>query len=131
MKKTALLNKDISEVVAGMGHTDLLCVADAGLPIPAGVRRIDVSVKRGLPGFQDTVETIVTELCVQGIIVAEEIRVANPQIEAGLRQLFPDVSWRFVSHAEFKSMTAQAKAVVRTGEATPYANVILVAGVAF
>jgi D-ribose pyranase len=131
MKKTVLLNQGVSEVIAGMGHTDMLCVADSGLPIPPGVRRIDMALKRGVPGFLETVETILSELCVQEIIVAQEITAANPQIEASLRRLFPDVPWRYLPHAEFKGMTSQARAVVRTGEATPYANVILVAGVAF
>jgi len=33
-----------------------------------------------------------------------------------------------LSHVEFKKLTASTKAIVRTGEFTPFANVILVAG---
>ena len=36
-----------------------------------------------------------------------------------------------VSHEEFKRRTAKARAMVRTGECTPYANIILIAGVKF
>ena len=36
-----------------------------------------------------------------------------------------------VSHEDFKRLTQQARVMVRTGECTPYANVILVAGVTF
>ena len=36
-----------------------------------------------------------------------------------------------VSHEEFKRRSATARAVVRTGECTPYANIMLIAGVAF
>jgi D-ribose pyranase len=36
-----------------------------------------------------------------------------------------------IPHEEFKARTAAARAVVRTGEFTPYANVILIAGVTF
>lgn len=36
-----------------------------------------------------------------------------------------------VSHDEFKQITRQARVMVRTGECTPYANLILMAGVTF
>jgi D-ribose pyranase len=131
VKKTANINCDISEVVAALGHMDMLTVADAGLPIPAGVRRIDVALCPGVPGFIQAVETIRGELCVQEIIVAEEMAEVSPAIAEALRSLFDDVPTRTVPHSEFKRLTSDSKAVVRTGEFTPYANVILVAGVVF
>lgn len=131
MKKTDSINRDISEVVAGMGHMDMLTVADAGLPIPSGMRRIDLALCPGVPGFIQAVETIHSELCVQEIIVAEEITTVSPAVADALRGLFSEVPMRLVPHAELKRLTADSKAVVRTGEFTPYANVILVAGVVF
>jgi len=38
---------------------------------------------------------------------------------------------RVVSHDELKRLSHRARAVVRTGECTPYANLMLVAGVTF
>ena len=131
MKKIGILNKDISEVIAGMGHTDMLVVADAGLPIPAGVRRIDLAVRPGLPGFLETVEAISGELQVERIVVAEETGQVSPQIHAGLTRTFGGAQVEAVSHERFKELTRGAVAVVRTGECTPYANVILVSGVIF
>jgi D-ribose pyranase len=131
MKKTGILNQDISAVVAGMGHTDSITVADAGLPIPDGVRRIDLALREGLPGFLETVETLAGELQVEKVVVAQETAAVSPHVEEGLKQLFPDAEWATVPHEEFKALTCQSKAVVRTGEFTPYANVILVSGVVF
>lgn len=131
MKKIGILNKDISEVIAGMGHTDMLVVCDAGLPIPAATRRIDLALRKGVPGFLETVRTIATELQVERIIVAEEVEAASPQILAGLREILGDVPVEKVPHTQFKDLTNGAAAVVRTGEFTPYANVILVSGVVF
>ncbi len=131
MKKTGILNQDISEVVAGMGHMDMITVADAGLPIPDGVRRIDLAVREGLPGFLETVETLTEELQVEKVVVATETAAISPHIEAGLKHLFPDAEWSTIPHEEFKALTRQSKAVIRTGEFTPYANVILVSGVVF
>ena len=131
MKKIGILNQDISAVVAGMGHTDSITVADAGLPIPDGVRRIDLALREGLPGFLETVETLAGELQVEKVVVAQETAAVSPHVEEGLKQLFPDAEWATVPHEEFKALTRQSKAVVRTGEFTPYANVILVSGVVF
>ena len=131
MKKTGLLNKDISEVVASMGHTDTLTIGDAGLPIPNSVRRIDLALCKGVPGFLETVEIIATELQVDRIIVANETCEKSPHIAEGLRQIFPSVPWQMISHEELKGLVGTSRAVIRTGECTPYANVILVSGVIF
>lgn len=131
MKKIGILNKDISAVIAGMGHRDKLVVCDAGLPIPSTVRRIDLAVREGLPGFIETVEALRIELEVEGIILAEEMEEVSPQIQEALLEGFDGVDVEAVPHERFKELTRDAVAIVRTGEFTPYANVILVAGVVF
>lgn len=131
MKKSGILNQAISQVVAGMGHMDQITIGDAGLPIPGNVRRIDLALRRGIPGFLETVETVVSEMQVEQVIVAAETESVSPHILAGLIKILPDVKWQTVTHTEFKKLTANSKASIRTGEFTPYANVILVAGVVF
>jgi D-ribose pyranase len=131
LKKTGILNQDISRVIAGMGHTDMLVIADAGLPIPASTERIDLALCQGLPGLLSTVKVIVNELKVEKIILAEEIKAANPELCESLVDLFDDVEVDFVVHEDFKVQTSHARAIVRTGEFSPYANVILVSGVIF
>jgi D-ribose pyranase len=131
MKKIGVLNRDISEVIAGMGHMDMLVIGDAGLPIPREARRIDLAVKEGVPGFLETVEAIAGELKVEQIILAEETGKISPHIEEALIKMFDGVQVENVTHAELKELCKEAVAVVRTGEFTPYANVILVSGVVF
>ncbi len=131
MKKTGILNQDISRVIAGMGHMDMLAIADAGLPIPGSTERIDLALCQGLPGLLSTVEVITRELKVEKIILAEEIKGASPELCRSLVELFEGVVVNFIPHEEFKVLTGQAKAIVRTGEFSPYANVILVSGVVF
>jgi len=131
MKKTGLLNKDLSEVIAGMGHRDMLVIADAGLPIPPGVRRIDLAVRPGLPGFIEVVKAVLGELQVEEAVVASEMGERSPQILAELKAVLGEVPVSDTIHENFKLQTARARAVVRTGEFTPYANVILISGVVF
>ncbi|MBL8130469.1 MAG: D-ribose pyranase [Anaerolineae bacterium] len=131
MKKTPLLNHPLSSVIASMGHTDMLVIADAGLPIPPDVERIDLAVVAGMPPLIDVVKAIMGELQVERAIVASEMRERSQSMREALSDVLVHVPMSDVPHDEFKRLTRSARAVVRTGECTPYANVILVAGVVF
>jgi D-ribose pyranase len=131
MKKIGILNEMLSSVIASMGHMDTLVVADAGLPIPSETRRIDLALSEGIPSFAETVRIVLSELQIESAVVAEEMLQASPDVYDSLREILGDVAIETVKHTEFKERTHSARAVVRTGEFTPYANVILVAGVVF
>lgn len=131
MKRRGILNAALSELVATLGHTDQLVVADCGLPIPADVPVVDLALVHGIPRFRETIEALAQEIVVQRLTVAEEAVVHNPAVLETLRASFPDVPLDRVPHERLKHELPVVKAVVRTGEATPYANVILECGVAF
>lgn len=131
MKKRGVLNKDISEVIASMGHMDLLTICDAGLPIPEKVHRIDLAVRPGLPGFVEVTEAVVDDLQVQEILLAEELRDQNPQLIQLIQKVLKDIPISYIPHELFKEKSGMSRAIIRTGECTPYANIILVSGVIF
>lgn len=131
MKKTTLLQSELSYMIATMGHLDTLVIADAGLPIPAETLRIDLALTQGVPGAVQTLKVVLDELKVEKAILAEEVKERNPDFLANVQELLPGIPFEFVTHSEFKRQTASARAVVRTGEFAPYANVILVSGVVF
>lgn len=131
MRKTKLINSEVSYIVSKMGHTDSLTIGDCGLPIPTNVDRIDLALKYGVPTFLETLDTILEELCVEEIIIASEIKENNKDIYKEILKRFKDIKINEVSHEEFKKLTKESKAVVRTGECTPYANIILKSGVVF
>jgi D-ribose pyranase len=131
MKKTTLLQSDLSYIIATLGHLDTLVIADAGLPIPAETRRIDLALTQGVPTAIQTLSVVLDEMKVEKVILAEEVKDRNPQFLAEVQELLPGIPVEFVSHTELKTRTSLARAVVRTGEFSPYANVILVAGVVF
>ena len=131
MKKTTLLQSDLSYIIATLGHLDTLVIADAGLPIPPETVRIDLALTQGVPGAIQTLKVILDEMKVEKVILAEEAQNRNPGFLAEVQELLPGVPVEFVSHSEFKTRTADSRAVVRTGEFSPYANVILVSGVVF
>jgi len=131
MKKTILINSKLSEVIASMGHKDTIAIADSGLPIPKGVERVDLALTRDIPRFLDTLRVILTELCVEEAIVAAEMKENSPEAYQKLIEILGDVPIKEVPHEELKAMTKECVAVVRTGEYTPYCNVILRSGVVF
>lgn len=134
MKKTGILNSGLSRVVAAMGHTDRLVVCDSGLPIPWTAEVIDLALTRNVPRFLETLEVILSETTVESAIIADEMEAANHGLFDCLQTLLKGIPIRKVSHEDFKKMMRNGEgntAFVRTGEATPYANVILIAGVDF
>lgn len=131
MKKHGILNSEISKVLSDLGHTDSICIADAGLPIPEGVRKIDISLKKGLPSFLDTLTTILDDMWIENVYLAEEIKTMNKSIHEEISRLLPGLHQNYVSHSEFKAMTKSCKVIIRTGEMTPFANIILTSNVNF
>lgn len=129
MKKNGILNADISRVLSYMGHTDTLAIGDCGLPIPEETERIDLALKPGVPSFMETLEEVVKEMKIEKIVLAEEIREKNPKIEGEILELIKEMDTPcevvYVMHTELKAQTKACKAVIRTGETTPYANIIL------
>ena len=131
MKKDGLLNPQILSAIAAIGHTEYLVIADAGLPVPSGIPVIDISLIRGIPDFGVVLCSVIVEMVVESFIVAEEMADKSQDTYGTVIEALPQVPFRCIAHEEFKEMAAKAKAVIRTGETTPYANIILVAGVNF
>jgi D-ribose pyranase len=135
MKRTRLLNSELSYAISRIGHTGSITVCDAGLPIPAGVKRIDLAIERGYPSFIKTLDAILSEMMVEEVVVASEIHQTNPEVFQAMMEAFqrhemqPGVTE--VPHVEFKRLTQDSEVIVRTGECTPFANVILKSGVIF
>ncbi|PSV25227.1 MULTISPECIES: D-ribose pyranase [unclassified Photobacterium] len=139
MKKSTLINSELSYLVATLGHTDEITLCDAGLPIPDHVQRIDLALTHGVPSFLETVRVMLSEMQIEGVIMAEEFAQVSPEhyqallVELELEQAKTDkkIHIQYVTHEQFKQRTEQSRAIVRTGECTPYANVIFQSGVVF
>jgi len=135
MKKSGILNSDISRVLSYMGHTDTIAVGDCGLPVPEETERIDLALREGLPSFMDVLETVSADMNIEKIVLAEEIRADNPvvleRILALCEKLPKQCQVEYISHGELKLQLKTCRAVIRTGEATPYSNIILQSGCRF
>lgn len=137
MKRQGILNSDISRVLSYMGHTDTICIGDCGLPIPDETERIDLAVRFGQPSFMEVLKEVGADMKIEKIVLAEGIQTHNPEILQEIEQFFAgnETGFKqeveFVLHSDLKRMTNTCKAVIRTGETTPYANIILQSGCIF
>ncbi|MER5210477.1 D-ribose pyranase [Streptomyces sp. NPDC002838] len=129
MKKSGILNRHLSGALAELGHGDGVLVCDAGMPIPDGPRVVDLAFRAGVPSFAEVLDGLLAELVVEGATAAAEVRHANPAASALLSAHFPELT--LVPHEKLKELSGGARLVVRTGEARPYANVLLRCGVFF
>ena len=132
MKRSPLLHAELSQVIAALGHGDMVVIGDAGLPIPDGPKRIDLALTPGIPRVADVLKAVLSEMQVERALLARE---AVEQLPAGTLPAWCEgqltVVPETISHEELKRLSARAKAVIRTGECTPYANIVLCAGVTF
>lgn len=131
MKKHGILNSSIGKILCDLGHTDQITISDCGLPVSDNVEKIDVSLDFNVPKFIDVLKIVTEEMKVEKIILAEEIKMHNPEVLSEIERLLPEVEVEWVTHEHFKELTHNSKCVIRTGEATPYANIILQSGVIF
>ncbi|MFI9613547.1 D-ribose pyranase [Streptomyces sp. NPDC052023] len=129
MKKAGILNRHLAGAIAELGHGDGVLVCDAGMPVPVGPRVVDLSFRAGVPSFAEVLDGLLAELVVEGATAATEVRRANAAVAALLDARFPELG--LVSHERLKELSGGARLIVRTGEATPYANVLLRCGVFF
>ncbi|MGE8068210.1 D-ribose pyranase [Pseudomonas sp. NPDC089569] len=134
MKKTSLLNVALSRLIASLGHGDTVVIADAGLPVPPGVEMIDLALTRGIPDFISTLKVVLSEMQVESHVLAREILEKKPLALTTLDELNAEGALgrrEWLSHEQFKVLSRQARAIVRTGECQPYCNIVLTAGVTF
>ena len=117
MKKSGILNAQLIRCIAELGHKDLFMIGDAGMPIPKGVEIVDLVVCGGVPTFKQVMDAVLAETEVEAYTIANEIEEKNPELLAYIQQSLPEAE--------------ESKFAIRTGEFTPYPNIILRAGVAF
>ncbi len=129
LRSVSILNPQLLATLAGAGHTDLIVVADSGLPIPRGVELIDLSLLPGVPSFLQVVDAVRESLVFESVVLASETR--DQALFGDLSQRLGGHQLHFVTHEEFKQRSARALAIVRTGEQTPYANIGFIASVPF
>ncbi|WP_025755249.1 D-ribose pyranase [Mycoplasmopsis cricetuli] len=129
--KNMILNPELVSLIAKLGHFDEIVICDAGLPFPNENQSkiIDLSLVLGIPNFMQVFNVITQNLAFESIVLASEIKTYNQDVYHQITSKFSNI--KYISHSDFKKQTVKAKAFIRTGETTPYANAIIICGVNF
>lgn len=128
MKKTGLLNRDISALISRLGHQDTICISDAGLAIPDSINLIDVSLEDNVPRFIEVLKLIKKNLFIERILLTDELKNNCPNMFKNVTNLLKKAKLEVITHKDFKERVRLCKGVIRTGEFTAYSNAILVTG---
>ena len=128
MKKGGILHPELCALLASTGHTDHVTICDRGFPVPFGPQRIDLALVDDIPTVPDVLRAVSGEFTYDRIIITREMTEVSPQRVEELRAIAGDVPLEIMSHVDFKHLCESARATVRTGDSTPYANIIIVSG---
>ena len=131
MKKRGILNAQLSYLLAALEHKDLFMIGDAGMPIPEGVEVVDLVLTAGVPTFKQVLDAVLDEVQVEGYYLAHEIKEFNPELEEYIKAGLPEAEVEYMPHEDLKKFSGKCRFAIRTGEFSPYPNVILRAGVVF
>lgn len=133
MKKSGILHSELAAIVAGMGHGDKLVICDCGYPIPHDRPVADCVLTVGTPGLVETLTVVLGELHIEGAMMAKEVEQKSPAILKKIEAAIGTTPMKKVPHEKFKEIcrTDGNVSFVRTGEATPFSNIALIAGVVF
>lgn len=129
MKKNGILNTELSKLFSELRHTDQIIIGDCGLPVPENVKQIDLSLKLGVPSFLEVLDEALEDLYIEKVFIAKEMEIENPKMYQEMQKRFDKLY--YLSHFELKKQSKDVKAIIRTGEATPYANIIIQSAVCF
>lgn len=112
-----LLNSNLKYLLARMGHRDLLAVTDAGFNIPRSVETVDLALSEDIPTLSQALEAIKSEVVIEKITLAEEIKTQAPEILEEYKRIFPSTEIEFIPHTpDFDNLVAASKGAVRTGQ---------------
>lgn len=128
MIKSGILHPTLNRILAETGHTDLLTICDRGFPVPAGPERLDLAITDDLPTVLDVLRAIDKQFVIDAIVVTDEMKQASPERFTALTSEFPHIRFQTMPHARFKEVCHESRAVIRTGDTVPYANLIIVSG---
>ncbi|MDK2964858.1 MULTISPECIES: D-ribose pyranase [Lacrimispora] len=132
MLKTGIFHPQLSKILAEIRHMDMLVIADAGLPVPKGVERVDLGWKQGSPPYLEVLEEIEKYMVTERAVFAQEALEVSRDLHNKALALLPEgIPVEYIPHSELKKMTEGAKAIILTGEFTGYTNVILISGCAY
>jgi len=126
MLKTGILNPRILSLLARIRHTNTLVIADRGFPFWPQIETVDISLVDDVPTVLGVLEAIRPNFVIGAAWMAREFFQRNPvKTQGQFAAALKGIRLTREPHVEFKKRVSRAIGLIRTGDTTPYANIIL------
>ena len=123
---TGILNPAINSLISRVRHTNTLVIADRGFPFWPQMETVDISLVADIPKVLDVLRAIRLNFVAGRAFMAEEFKVGNPSPTVDqFVEALDHTSLSFEPHEQFKKRVPRAIGLIRTGDTTQYANIIL------
>jgi D-ribose pyranase len=126
MLKTGILNPHLNSLLSRVRHTNTLVIADRGFPFWPMIETVDISLVDDVPTVRQVLEAIRCNFVIGKAWMAREFTRGNTaRTRAAFESALKGVELKFEPHADFKKRVPHAVGLIRTGDTTQYANIIL------
>jgi D-ribose pyranase len=126
MLKSGILNPAINSLLSRVRHTNTLVIADRGFTFWPQIETVDISLVDDIPRVIDVLAAIQRNFSLGRVFAAQEFLAGNsPQTASELENSLLGIPITFEPHIEFKKRVPSAIGLIRTGDTTQYANLIL------
>jgi D-ribose pyranase len=126
MLKNGILNPQINSLLSRIRHTNTIVIADRGFPFWPGIETIDISVVDDIPRVPDVLRALLSNWTCGRVWMAKEFQERNsPEALAMLTGLTGSIPIEWEPHAALKTRVPSAIGLIRTGDTSQYANMIL------
>ncbi|HEY8991193.1 MAG TPA: RbsD/FucU family protein [Luteolibacter sp.] len=126
MLKHGILNPHVLDLIARVRHTNTLVISDWAFPFWPEIETVDISLTHNIPTVLDVLDLISPVFQIGRIWQAEEFYANNtPEKIAAFQKSIGDVPVTKEPHVALKTRVPHAIGLIRTGDATPYGNLII------
>lgn len=125
MLRSGILNPRILELVARIRHTNTLVIADRGFPYWPQIETVDISLIDDVPTVMQVFDALQENFVLGSVWVAEEFKAHNSAEKLAALQSSTGDKLHFESHLQLKERVPHAIGLIRTGDTTQYANLVI------
>lgn len=126
MLKSGILNPHVLHLLARIRHTNTLVISDWAFPFWPQIETVDLALTHGIPTVLDVLDLITPNFQIGRIWQADEFASSNsPETVARFQKSFGDIPVTREAHVDFKKRVPHAIGLIRTGDPTPYGNLII------
>jgi D-ribose pyranase len=126
MLKAGILNPQIHSLLARVRHTNTLVIADRGFPFWPMIETVDISLVDDVPTVLAVLRALRPNFQIGKVWMAQEFLKSNSgKTRSAFAEALKGIELLHEPHSEFKQRVPHAIGLIRTGDTTPYANIIL------